>query len=364
MKKLSMLLVLALVLSLLAGCAGTPVIYYTDCTCPTGSHNTPVETKPVETKPAETTAPVEGALKTGLAIVASAGESASAGEKDGEAKYDVTVVAVLVDDNGVIVDCILDSIGTSVKFDTTGAITSDLSAAVLTKNELGDAYNMKTWGGAIAEWYEQAAALADFAVGKTIEELKSGAIDASGYAPDGSDLRSSATIYLGGYVSAIEAAVASAQHLGAQGGDELKLAITASVASSAAATAEKAGTAQLDVDAAAVTVKGDVITSCFIDSLQGKVSFDATGAIGDVSAPLQTKNQLGDAYNMKTWGGAIAEWNEQAASFCAYITGKTLAEVQGIAVDAGTKPTDADLTSSVTIAIGGFQALIAKALQQ
>ena len=358
MKKLSAFLALVLAVSLLAGCAGTPVIYHTDCTCPTGSHNTPADTKPVETTPA-----AEGALKTGLAIVGSANGSTSAGEKDGEAKYDVTVVAVLVDEKGVIVDCIIDSVGTSVKFNTTGAITSDLTAAISTKTELGDAYNMKAHGNARAEWYEQAAALADFAVGKTIEELKSGAIDASGYAPDGSDLRASATIYLGGYVSAIEVAVASAQHLGAQGGDELKLAVNASVASSAAATAEKAGTAQLDLDAAAVTVYGDTITSCVIDSLQGKVSFSATGEIGDVSAPMQTKNQLGDAYNMKTHGNARAEWYEQAASFCAYITGKTLAEVQGIAVDAGTKPTDADLTSSVTIAIGGFQALIAKALQ-
>jgi hypothetical protein len=65
---------------------------------------------------------------------------------------------------------------------------------------------------------------------------------------------------------------------------------------------------------------------------------------------------------MVAWGGAIAEWNAQAASFANYITGKTAAEVAGIAVDAGTKPTGADLSSSVTIAIGGFQALIAKAL--
>ena len=357
MKKLSAFLALVLAVSLLAGCAGTPVIYYTDCTCPTGSHNTPADTKPVETTPA-----AEGALKTGLAIVGSANGSSSAGEKDGEAKYDVTVVAVLVDEKGVIVDCIIDSVGTSVKFNTTGAITSDLNAAIPTKTELGDGYNMKTYGGAIAEWYEQIASFAAYVTGKTLDEVKGIAVDA-GTKPTDADLTSSVTIAIGGYINAIEAAVTSAQNLGAQGGDQLKLAINASVASSAAATAEKAGTAQLDLDAAAVTVNGDTITSCVIDSLQGKVSFSATGEIGDVSAPMQTKNQLGDAYNMKTWGGAIAEWNEQAASFCAYITGKTLAEVQGIAVDAGTKPTDADLTSSVTIAIGGFQALITKALQ-
>ena len=38
-------------------------------------------------------------------------------------------------------------------------------------------------------------------------------------------------------------------------------------------------------------------------------------------------------------------------------------EVAGIAVNESTKPVDADLASSVTIAIGGFQALIAKAAQ-
>ena len=356
MKKLSLILALALALSLLAGCAGTPVIYYSDCTCPTGSH-TPQATNP----------PVlaEGALKTGLYLSASAAESTAAGEKDGEAKYDVTVAAVLVDDKGIIIDCIIDSIGTSVKFNASGAITSDLSAAVLTKNELGDSYNMKTYGKAIAEWYEQAAALANFAKGKTVEELKNGAVDETGYAPEGSDLRSSATIYLGGYVNAIVAAVENAQALGAQAGDTLKLAANASVAASAAPTADKAGTAQLDVDVVALTEKDGVITSCVIDSLQGKVSFDNAGKLtGDVSAPLQTKNQLGEGYGMKAWGKAIAEWNEQAASFAAYVTGKTLAEVQGIAVNEGTKPTDADLTSSVTIAIGGFQALIAKALGQ
>ena len=66
---------------------------------------------------------------------------------------------------------------------------------------------------------------------------------------------------------------------------------------------------------------------------------------------------------MVAWGGAIAEWDAQAAAFAAYVTGKTPEEVSGIAVDAGTKPTGEDLTASVTIAIGGFQALVEKAAQ-
>jgi hypothetical protein len=222
---------------------------------------------------------------------------------------------------------------------------------------------MVAWGGAIAEWYQQADALAQYAVGKTVEELKNGAIDATGKAPEGSDLASSATIYLGGYVSAIEKAVENAKHLGAQAGDTLRLASISSIASSQSATAEKAGTAQLDCDVTALTEKDGVITSCYIDSLQAKVNFDAAGTITtDLTAAVLTKNELGDAYGMVAWGGAIAEWYQQAASFAAYVTGKTAQQVADIAINEGTKPTDADLSTSVTIAIGGFQALIAKAM--
>ena len=350
MKKIALILVLALVAGIAAGCMGTPVIYYSDCTCPTGSHGTNVDT----TKPTVG----EGAVKTGLAIVTSVGKSENAKVAD----YDVTLVAVTVDDKGVITDCIIDSIGAKVNFDATGKVTSDLTVEVKTKNELGDDYGMKAYGGAKYEWYEQAAALADYAVGMTVEELRSGAIDESGKAPEGSDLASTATIYLGGYVSAIEEAVKNAQHLGAQAGDELKLATVNSIGSSASATAEKAGTAQLDSPVTALPVMDGVITSCYIDSVQAKVAFDNKGVIStDLTAAVQTKNQLGDKYGMVAWGGAKHEWNEQAASFAAYVTGKTAAEVAGIAVSEG-KPADADLSSSVTIAIGDFQKLIAKAL--
>ena len=187
----------------------------------------------------------------------------------------------------------------------------------------------------------------------------------TGKAKDGTDLQSSATIYLAGYVYAIEAAVANAQHLGAQAGDELVLTTINSVKSSTPADAENAGNAQLDADIAVLTRNNGVITSCYIDSLQAKIAFDAAGAVTtDLTVPVQTKNALGENYGMVAWGGAIAEWNEQAASFARYITGKTAADVAGIAITETTKPADGtDLASSVTISIGGFQALIAKAMQ-
>lgn len=348
-QKLAFFLTLTLMICMIAGCAGTPVVYYSNCTCPTGGHTTPTPSNP----------PAEGAVKTGLAVITSVADSKNATH----ANYDVTLVAVTVDDKGVIDSCVIDSIGTKVTFDATGTITADLNAAIKSKNELGDSYGMVNYGGAKYEWYQQAAALADYAKGKTVAQLKNGAIDETGKAPAGSDLASTATIYLGGYVSAIEAAVNSAKHLGAQAGDTLKLAAISSISDSVSATADKGGTAQLNVDVTALTVKNDTITSCYIDSVQAKVAFNATGTItSDLTAPIQTKNQLGDSYGMVAWGGAKYEWYQQAENFAAYVTGKTAAQVAGIAVTQG-KPSDADLSASVTIAIGGFQALIAKAMQ-
>ena len=353
MKKL-----IALILTLtflLAGCAGTTVVIG-NCTCPAGSHTNPAPT-----------VPAEGALKTGLSVSVSLSDSASAtADAAGAAKYDITLAAVTVDDNGVIVSCVIDSIPATVKFDNTGAIISDLTAAVATKNEQGANYGMVAWGGAIAEWDAQVAAVAKYAEGKTVEQLKNGDIDmTTGKAKDGTDLSSSATIYLAGYVYAIEAAVNTAKHLGAQAGDELVLSTINSIKSSVSATAEKNGTAQLDADITALTRKDGKITSCYIDAVQAKVSFDTTGTITtDLTAKVQTKNEQGSAYGMVAWGGAIAEWNEQAAAFASYVTGKTAAEVAGIAIEESTKPAEGtDLSSSVTIAIGGFQALIAKAMQ-
>ena len=356
-KYISLLTVTLLVIAMLTGCMGTPVVIQ-DCTCPSEGGATSDEPNiPV----------TEGSVKTGLAVITTAADSTSAtADAAGAVKLDSTLVAVTVDDNGVINSCIIDSIPATVNVDATGVITADITAAVPTKNELGADYGMVAWGGAIAEWDAQVAALANYAVGKTVTELKTGAIDETGKAPEGSDLASSATIYLGGFVSAIEQAVNNAKHLGADAEDTLRLATVNKLSSSTNATAEKEGCVQLDADIAVVTEKDGVITSCIIDSLQAKIAFDTTGTItADLTATIPTKNELGADYGMVAWGGAIAEWNEQAAAFASYVTGKNANEVAGIAIDEATKPADgSDLSSSVTISIGGFQALIAKALAE
>lgn len=380
----------------LTGCVGTPVVFNSDCPCvENGCACTTATDAAVTEAPAEeavteaqtkedsvteavgeavteaadeiqtemtTEAVSSTALKTGLSVSVSLADSTAAdAENEGAAKYDITIAAVAVDAAGVIESCIIDSVPATVAFDANGVITSDLAAEILTKNELGEAYGMKAYGGAAYEWNEQAAALAAYAEGKTLDELKNGAIDEAGKAKD-ADLAATATIYLGGYVAAIEDAVNNAQDLGAQTGDELRLGIISGIDSSVNAEAEKDGTAQLDTDITVLTMKDDVITSCYIDSVQAKVSFNTEGAItSDLAAAVQTKNQLGEAYGMKAYAGSAYEWNEQAAAFAQYVTGKTVEEMNGIAVDEKTAPTEADLASTVTIAVGGFQAVIEKA---
>ena len=372
--KIAIILSSVMAVSLLAGCTGTPVVYNNSCECNyvAGEYTQLLEeirdavksgaiqvAVPQETQTADS---ADVAVKTGLSVMANLADSTNAdAENAGAAKYDITVAAVSVDDNGVIDACRIDSIPATINFDAEGVITTDLAAEILTKDEMGEGYGMKLYGGAKYEWNEQAAALAEYAVGKTLDELKNGAVGETGMAVD-ADLASTATIYLGGYVAAIEEAVNQAQHLGAKKGDELRLASISGMSSSKSADAENAGCAQLDTDFAVLTLDGDMITSCYLDSLQAKVNFDAEGVITtDLAADVLTKNELGENYGMKLYAGAAYEWNEQAASFAAYATGKTAAEVAGIAVNEKTAPTDADLASTVTIAVAGLQAVIEKA---
>ena len=146
-KKLTLLITLLLTAALLVGCTGTPVIYHSgDCDCPEAGNtlspapstpSEPADNQPAADQPAADQPAVEGAVKTGLAIVASTEGSADASaEADGTAKFDVTLVAVTVDDTGVIQDCIIDNMNPSLSFNAKGEIAAP--AEVLTKAELGD----------------------------------------------------------------------------------------------------------------------------------------------------------------------------------------------------------------------------------
>ncbi len=143
------------------------------------------------------------------------------------------------------------------------------------------------------------------------------------------------------------------------------LAVITGVGKSTNAGAEP-GQAQIDSTVVAVTVdsKGKIV-KCVIDAVQSRIRFDASGKIlTPLTTEFPTKNELGEAYGMKRASGIGKEWNEQAAAFAKYVTGKTPAQVAAIAVDASQHPVDKDLLATVTVAIGDFKAALAKAAGQ
>lgn len=153
--------------------------------------------------------------KTGVGVFTSIGKSKSAtDEAAGLAQVDSAIAAVTVDKNGKIVACVIDSAQTRVNFDTAGALTSDLNAAVKSKLELKDDYGMKKASGIGKEWHEQIQAFSQWSVGKTpadVTGLKTKQVDdAHPAVPDIPDLTSSVTISVQDYTAALVKAAANA----------------------------------------------------------------------------------------------------------------------------------------------------------
>ncbi len=345
-KSLSLVLSIALTATMLTACAGK--------SNDAGNTTTEQTTAPVTTEAA--------AAKTGLAVTSSIAKSTNVGDTDGLAEIDSTVVAVLVDQDGKILDCKIDAVQTKVNFSAEGKLTTDIATVIKSKQELGTEYGLGAKSAIGKEWNEQVNALADYVVGKTAAEVKGITVTEEGVATE-ADLTSSVTIKIGDYLAAIDKAVTNAQDLGATTADILGLATTTDIAKSTDATADADGIAQAYSFYAAVTKGVDgKITSCAIDASQGSVNFNTKGAItSDLTVAPQTKQELKDAYGMKANSAIGKEWYEQANAFASYVKGKTVDEVKGIAVSEEGLATDADLISSVTVHIGPFITIVKKA---
>ena len=108
---------------------------------------------------------------------------------------DFSAVAIV---DGKILAAVIDSKEVTAKYSDGdfGKITDKG-----TKLEQGDNYGMVAYGNAVAEWYEQAQAFADTAIGKSVSELA--ALSVEGVA--------GCTIYVGGYKMALERAASHAR---------------------------------------------------------------------------------------------------------------------------------------------------------
>ena len=294
---------------------------------------------------AEEAAPV----KTGLHF-----STDLSGSKDGQGYAYIAITGVAVDDNGFITACVIDMIQSKINFDETGKLTTDKATEFKSKNELGDSYGMRAVSSIKAEWNEQAAAFAAYCVGKTAEQLQGITLNDKGLA---ADIVSSCTMTANQFLPGVLDAVAKAEHRGAKAGDTLKLTQVSTMSKSKDATESAEGQTQCYTHAGLFTLNGDVITSAYIDAVQATVKFNAQGKItSDVTAAVQTKNEIKEGYGMKAISPIGKEWYEQAAGFCTFITNKTLNDAIAIAANPG----ETDVVSSCTIGTEDFLKLIVK----
>jgi len=185
---------LGIVLGLLAGC---------------GSNEVQNETDQNEQAQSEQTGDAAGKVRMGLGVVSVLERAIHAGETDGNAEISTVIAAVTVDEEGRIINCSLDALEHAIPVSNTGAFAVQSGTEYQTKKELGDDYGMLPASGIGKEWFEQAEAFEQYAVGKTIRELNGIKTDNNGYIQD-ETLSTSVTISISDFQAAISKAVENA----------------------------------------------------------------------------------------------------------------------------------------------------------
>lgn len=152
---------------------------------------------------------------TGLGSVTSVSVNPATAEKAGTTSVNTTMCAVTLDDAGKITAIKFDVVQPKGAFDATGA-AADFNAEPQTKKELKEGYGMVKASAIGKEWYEQAAALEAWCIGKTVDEVLAMKTFDRGdghhtMVPDEPDLKTGCTVSVGDYLKALAKAAADAQ---------------------------------------------------------------------------------------------------------------------------------------------------------
>lgn len=285
------------------------------------------------------------------------------GDATGKGEVISTFAAVLLDKDGKIVACQIDTSENAAEFTSDGKFVS--KTEFKTKYELGEDYGMKK-AGAAKEWFEQADAFETSAVGKTIGEVKAMIVDGK---INKDVVDAGCTINVSDFVLALEKAVANAVDSEATEDATLKLGVVTEQ-SGKDATEDAPGTNELAtyVSACATDKDGKVVATVS-DCIEVSFSFDNKGVCSDdKNAKITSKKEAGASYGMAEHGknfdrngdGIVKEWFEQAAAFDSACIGKTSAEIGGLAKADG-YGTDALQSAGCTIAVSGMVKATVKA---
>ena len=111
-----------------------------------------------------------GEFTLGIAANTKSDESVAAGDEDGVVKMYTDYGAAVVGADGKILAALTDATQPQIAINKAGEIGEVKFGG--TKRELKENYNMVKFSGCTYEWYEQAAAFAAYAAGKTADELR------------------------------------------------------------------------------------------------------------------------------------------------------------------------------------------------
>ena len=152
---------------------------------------------------------------TGLGSYTKTTSTPATADAAASVSVNTTMCAVTLDDAGKIVAVQFDVVQPKGAFDATGA-AADFNAGPQTKKELKEGYGMVKASAIGKEWFEQAAALEAWCVGKTVEEVCAMKTFDRGdgshtMVPDEADLKASVTVTVGDYLEALKKAAAVAK---------------------------------------------------------------------------------------------------------------------------------------------------------
>ncbi len=304
-KLLAMLLALVMVLSFAAcGQEETPVEPEVE---------NPTEETPVDEEPEVT----EATYTLGLGTVV----SQTVGEK---AQVDATFASVVLDAEGTIVAIDLDVAQSKGVKDEAGVYTAEGFDA-RTKTEKGPDYGMTVASPIGAEWDAQMAAFEAWAIGKTVDYITGVELvehNNHNVAMNETDLYAGCTMD----ISAFQAALADALNNTVEftTAEEFKLGLGVVTSCSVKETS-----IEMYTDYAAVVTAGDVILAARLDAIQPKIGLEADGTTTGIE-DLRSKYTKKEDYGMTVASPIAAEWYTQADAYCAYVVGKTAADLEAI----------------------------------
>ncbi len=281
-------------------------------------------------------------------VTAPAAATDTAEAKVGAVQTDITYASILLGKDSKIKQLRLDVVQIKVAANDAGDETVYTSGAdPLSKWEkLGD-YNMVGASPIGKEWYEQAEAFENFAVGKTVSELVAlededtnlvGGVDAG------------VTIHVNAFMDAI--VNADAVKVALDDVTDLKIGVGGVGTTGNNQSNYTIAAAAFDADKKVEAARMDVyqipyVLTAATDTLKGAIALnEAKVQVVSEELRIKSKHELGDDYGMRD-SATKGEWFEQANKITDYMVGKTIAEA--LEIDAESNHLVNEVAADVTI---------------